>query len=236
MIAIKHKLLSILRVNKSYLLWAVFTVPFLYFLMQKTAYSQDISNYDLEVPTLNIEINEIPFEEYYKKQNTIENKIDEIDVYALSQYAYALQLGNAKNLFKDNINDKSLLKWKNIISFIAKKYNIDKELIAAIIAVESSFNEKALSNKGAVGLMQLMPDTIHHMNVKEPTNAYENINAGTRYLKIQIERFKNIDYALAAYNAGPENVKKYKGIPPFKETINFVNRVKANYNKLKRDW
>ena len=99
-------------------------------------------------------------------------------------------------------------------------------LIKAVIKAESSFDHKAVSKKGAKGLMQLMPKTVNDMEVADPYNPEENIFGGAKYLSSLMERFKNnIEHALAAYNAGPEKVEQYNGIPPYSETKEFVKRV-----------
>ncbi len=117
-------------------------------------------------------------------------------------------------------------KYGNIIDQASKKFNLDSSLIKAVIKAESGFDHKAVSRKGAKGLMQLMPETANEMEVADPHNPDENIFGGARYLSSLMERFKNnLEHALAAYNAGPEKVEQYKGIPPYSETKNFVKRV-----------
>jgi len=119
------------------------------------------------------------------------------------------------------------------IAVAVRKYQVDKELIQAVIAVESCFNTKAVSPAGAEGLMQLMPATADRFGVSDSFNARQNILAGTRYLKWLLKRFNgNIKYALAGYNAGEGRVDQYNGIPPFKETKRYVKNVIAIYSKL----
>jgi len=112
------------------------------------------------------------------------------------------------------------------IKELAKKYRLKESLIKAVARAESGFNPFAVSRKGAVGIMQLMSDTARKYGVIDRYNADQNLEAGTRHLKYLYEKYnKNLRLTLAAYNAGEEAVKKYKGVPPFKETRNFIKRV-----------
>ena len=120
--------------------------------------------------------------------------------------------------------------YKDIILDIAQKYGMDPVLIHSIIAVESDYNPFSVSHKGARGLMQLMPETARDYGVKDLYDPRENIEGGVRFLKDLKQKYKGReDLVLAAYNAGPEIVKKYKGIPPYPETINFIRKVKNVY-------
>lgn len=104
--------------------------------------------------------------------------------------------------------------------------NLSPELVRSVVRAESGFNPKARSMKGAQGLMQLMPQTASQMGVKNPLDPVENLEGGTRYLRELLGRYNNdLPIALAAYNAGPERVQQYHGIPPFPETIAYVNRI-----------
>lgn len=123
-------------------------------------------------------------------------------------------------------------RWDEIIDKASEKYNVPKNLIAAVITVESAGNPAAQSPVGAAGLMQLMPGTAKDLGVKNRLNPEENILGGTKYLRQLLDQFGgDTKLALAAYNAGPGNVKKYNGVPPFQETQNYVNRISTILNR-----
>lgn len=120
--------------------------------------------------------------------------------------------------------------YEGLIKQASEKFSVDPYLVKAVIKAESDFDYQAVSNKGAQGLMQLMPETADDMEVADPFNPEENIFGGTRYLSLLMERYDNDkNLALAAYNAGPERVEEYKGIPPFTETQQFIKRVLYYY-------
>ncbi len=110
---------------------------------------------------------------------------------------------------------------------------LDLNLLKAVMQQESGGNSNAVSSAGAKGLMQLIDSTAAQVGVEDPFDPHQNALGGAIYLKKQLERFGNIKLALAAYNAGPEAVAKYKGIPPYNETINYVNSIEAIYRGLK---
>lgn len=115
-------------------------------------------------------------------------------------------------------------RFEPLIEQAAEVHGVSVHLIHAVITVESAYNPAAVSPKGAMGLMQLMPATASHYEVQNPLDAEENINAGTRHLRSLLDRF-DVAEALAAYNAGIGSVLKFGGIPPFPETIGYVRRV-----------
>ncbi len=118
-----------------------------------------------------------------------------------------------------------LTQYQPHIKAAAARYNLPEELISGVIWQESRANVRARSHCGAMGLMQLMPGTAKQLGVTDAYNPAQNIDGGAKYLRQMINKFGRVDYAVAAYNAGPGNVQKYKGIPPFKETQNYVPKV-----------
>lgn len=164
-----------------------------------------------------------------RKRNNREREllIEEMDVYALSPHAKFLALPHmvSQDFYYD---EKSTVDWDAVIAHASAVYGVEKSLIWAVIKVESNFVAHAVSHKGAVGAMQIMPETQKELGLTKPTNAKDNVLAGTKYLKQQLDYFGgDLQLALSAYNAGAGNVLKYKGIPPFKETQNFVEKVLA---------
>ncbi|MCP4659597.1 MAG: lytic transglycosylase domain-containing protein [bacterium] len=117
-----------------------------------------------------------------------------------------------------------------LIDVHAGRQGLDPRLVQAVMQVESGYNPRALSSKGAIGLMQLMPDTARMLEVTDPWDPEDNIRGGTLYLRRMLQRFDgSLRRALAAYNAGPTAVARYDDVPPYRETRNFVQRVLGLY-------
>jgi len=124
--------------------------------------------------------------------------------------------------------------FEELIEAAAKRYGVDVDLIASVIAAESNFNPKAISPRNARGLMQLLPVTAARLGVRDIFDPSENIDAGTRYLGELLKLYKNdLALALAAYNAGPDSVQRYGRVPPYNETVTYVRRVKNTYQNRK---
>ncbi len=120
--------------------------------------------------------------------------------------------------------------YDDLIRSASDRYNIDADLIRAVIKTESDFNSAARSNKGAMGLMQLMPETARLHNIVDAYDPIDNIEGGVRHLKLLLGRYQgNLELSLAAYNAGIKAVEKFGGIPPFAETKEYVRRVLQHY-------
>jgi soluble lytic murein transglycosylase-like protein len=118
-----------------------------------------------------------------------------------------------------------------IINTTCARYGVDPSLVHAIVKVESDFNPYAVSRKGAMGLMQLMPETALNLNVKDSFSPHENIEGGVRYLRYLLDRYEgNLSLTLAAYNSGETSVKKWGTIPPYKETQDYVKKILQIYN------
>jgi len=119
----------------------------------------------------------------------------------------------------------------NIINDACNRFGVDPSLVHAIVKVESDFNPFAISRKGAMGLMQLMPQTANTMNVRNTFSPDENVEGGVKYLRYLLDRYDgNISLALAAYNAGETAVKKWGTVPPYKETQEYVKKILLIYN------
>jgi soluble lytic murein transglycosylase-like protein len=127
-------------------------------------------------------------------------------------------------------------KYRKLIQSAAKRFGVNSRLISAVVKAESGYKKSAVSDKGAEGLMQLMPATQRMLDVSNPFNPAQNIYAGTEYLKSLIVKYNgNLSLALAAYNAGKNAVKQYGGIPPYTQTQNYVKEVVDYYNEYQKN-
>lgn len=126
--------------------------------------------------------------------------------------------------------------YDGLIGEMASHYAVPPALVKAVIAAESAFNPRAVSHKGAQGLMQLMPQTAAGLGVQDPFVPEQNVRGGTSYLRSMLDRYGDITRALAAYNAGPAAVDRYGGIPPYRETRAYVERVLTYYRHYHGDF
>ena len=139
-----------------------------------------------------------------------------------------LPFGSLTKLEQKPIDSKVAI--SNYIKEASEKYDVEERLINALIKQESGFNPNAISSAGAQGLMQLMPSTAKSLGVKNSFDPKQNIDGGVKYLRQMLDKYNgNKILALAAYNAGPGAVDKYDGVPPYKETQNYVKAVLSNY-------
>ena len=121
-------------------------------------------------------------------------------------------------------------KYRTLIRDLSSKYGVPEDLVHSIIIAESNYNPNAVSKKGALGLMQLMPETAKEYGVLDPLVPEDNIDAGIKYIKKLIDLYNgDVKLILAAYNAGPSAVEKYGGVPPFQETQEYIQRVRKNF-------
>ena len=156
-------------------------------------------------------------EDYY------DNSIVSSAAPVITEYSFDDALNEAvSTINQDDIDDAI----NNAILSAASIYDINPSLIRAVIQAESSFRPNVVSHAGAMGLMQLMPGTASHLGVSDPFDISQNIHGGTGYLREMLDTFGgDLELALAAYNAGPTNVRRHAGIPPFAETQNYIPRV-----------
>ena len=125
---------------------------------------------------------------------------------------------------------------RRLVVATAEREGVDPRLAEAVVRAESAWNPSALSAKGAIGLMQLMPATAAELAVGDPWDAAENIDGGVRYMRHLLDRFDRLEHAIAAYNAGPGAVERHGGVPPYAETRDYVRRVLAYYDGREPDF
>jgi len=122
--------------------------------------------------------------------------------------------------------------YEPLIHKVSSKHGISPQLVSAVMRVESCYDRKAVSRAGARGLMQLMPATARELGVRDSFDPEQNVEGGVRYLKAMLERFNHdLDLGLAAYNAGPEAVAAYQGVPPYPETQSYISRIRKLYKQ-----
>jgi soluble lytic murein transglycosylase len=127
-------------------------------------------------------------------------------------------------------------RYDELIHDAAERFGVDYRLIKAVIHAESAFDHRAVSRKGAQGLMQLMPSTARDLRVSDPFDPRQNVYGGTRYLKQMLQRYDNdVSLSLAAYNSGPSTVERYGGVPPYRETVSYIRKVKSLMNRYDRE-
>lgn len=166
--------------------------------------------------------------------NSIENRFQSLMSYGIKPDEDFQKILDKSIANKTNATENSRSEIENLIEKYSEKNGLDSDFVKAVIKQESGFNPNATSHCGAMGLMQLMPSTAEGLGVTNAYDAEQNIMGGTKYLKGLMDRFdNNKSLALAAYNAGPNAVKKYGGIPPYQETQNYVKKVLSNYDNLK---
>jgi soluble lytic murein transglycosylase len=126
--------------------------------------------------------------------------------------------------------------YDGLIGLTAKEHRLEPALVKAVIAAESNFDPEAVSRAGAQGLMQLMPHTAAKLGVDDPLRPIENVRGGARYLREMLDRYRDLSVALAAYNAGPRAVDRHGGVPPYRETQDYVRRVLTYYRHYHGDF
>ena len=168
------------------------------------------------------------------KNNEVENSFKKALNTAMSENEKAenkeTKLPEITSISSFKTTTNALPNFEDIIREQSAKNGVDENLLKAVIKTESGFNPNARSGAGAMGLMQLMPQTAESLGVLDPYNPEQNVEGGTKYLKKLLSKYDgNKEMALAAYNAGPGTVDRYGGIPPYRETQNYVKSILATY-------
>ena len=179
-----------------------------------------------------------PIEGVINRIQSIEQKFSQ-RIVSKENFQEILCVENRKSKKQTNLTENSIINIKNdkfssvdqIITDAAKKYGVDPNLVQAVAKTESNYIADAKSEAGAIGIMQLMPDTAASLGVNNIYDPRENVEGGTKYIKQLLTTFDgDVTKAIAAYNAGPQAVKKYNGIPPYAETKNYVRKVLDLYS------
>jgi hypothetical protein len=160
------------------------------------------------------------------------DRVPRNQTYQVMEYAcYACNPRSTVNWYSTPLHTD---KYADVIGAAARQHGVDAALVRALIHAESGFNPHARSHKGAIGLMQLMPGTARDLGVTDATAVHQNVDGGVRYLANLLQQYQgDVTLATAAYNAGPGNVDRYGGIPPFEETLTYVKRVKILHDRYK---
>ncbi len=169
----------------------------------------------------------------------LQNSILEMEesLFAVEEvFQQARNLQGYISLFQPRLSPGKKAEISYALLYFARVYDLDPRLLAAVVEAESSFSPRAVSPKGAKGLMQLMPGTARMLGVDDPFDIRQNIAGGARYLAMLYDLFGDWDLTLAAYHAGPGRVLAYRGIPPFRETRTFLSRVNRSYARLRRTY
>lgn len=160
---------------------------------------------------------------------------------AAASVKVAVQADGTKLIFNESTDQRARrhstvlvsspsIDWDAMIQEHANSARLDPKLVRAVIQVESGYNARALSNKGAMGLMQLMPSTARDLAVDDPYDPSQNVRGGASYLRQMLDLFQDsMELAVAAYNAGPRAVQRHGGVPPYRETVDYVQRVLGLY-------
>ncbi|MFH1262602.1 MAG: transglycosylase SLT domain-containing protein [Pseudomonadota bacterium] len=140
---------------------------------------------------------------------------------------YIVRLESEIVAFRTAIRKYSKAELRDLIAKLSQELNVEAPLVEAVVKAESEYDASAISKKGARGLMQLMPETARSFGVVDPTDPTANLTAGIAHLKKLLKRFDgNIDFAVAAYNAGEGAIRKHRGVPPYPETVDYLSKVR----------
>lgn len=165
-------------------------------------------------------------------ENTVENHIDEkINTGCTSVVETAVPFTETGNVLPEEKESPVKEKILQLVNMFCDEIGVDPDLVKSMISIESNFDPRATSKCGAMGLMQLMPDTARSLGVEDAYDIYQNLNGGITMIRKLLESFNgDVKLALAAYNAGSGRVREYGGVPPIPETENYVNSVLSSYN------